>query len=81
MKMDPDRDYPDGKVLVVESQCRGPHDVIPAARKFAQELRRLRGDGYDVRGVTIKGTLVRNDHLVVPSCNLVLFDGELVEKP
>ena len=70
-----------GKVLVLESQCKGAHDVIPPARKFAQELRRLHGQGYDVKGVTIRGTILRNDHLVIPKCNLALVDGELVEKP
>ena len=44
------------KVLVVESQCKGAHDVIPTARKFAQELRRLHGEGYDL--ALVDGELV-----------------------
>jgi hypothetical protein len=75
------KDYLGPKVLVLESQCNGAHDVIPTARKFAQELRRLHGEGYDVKGVTIRGTILRNDHQVIPRCNLALVDGDLVEKP
>jgi hypothetical protein len=79
--MDLGKDYLGAKVLVLESRCRGPHDLILVARRFAQELRRLHGEGYDVRAVTIRGTVVRDDHMVVPKCNLTLFDGELVERP
>jgi len=79
--MDLGKDYLGPKVLVVEGQCKGAHDVIPTARKFAQELRRLHGEGYDVTRVTIRGTVVRNDELVTPRYNLTLFAGELVENP
>jgi len=75
------KDYLGPKVLAVESQCKDAHDLIPTARRFAQELRRLHGEGYDVRHVTIRGIVLRNDGLVIPECNLVLFAGELVEKP
>jgi hypothetical protein len=79
--MDLDKEYLGARVLALESQCKGAHDLIPTARRFAQDLRRLQGEGYDVRHVAIRGIVLRNDELVIPECNLVLFAGELVEKP
>lgn len=67
--------------MIVESRCRRARDVIPTAHDFIKELYRLWGDGYDVRTVTIKGTLLRNDQVLIPKSNLVLFGGDLVEKP
>lgn len=81
MSLDLGKAYLGPRVLALESRCEGPHDLIPAARRFAQDLRRLRGEGYDVRHVTIRGIVLRNDELVIPECNLVLFAGELVQKP
>jgi DNA-binding IclR family transcriptional regulator len=80
MTTDLSRDYLGARVLALESQCKGSHDLIPAARKFAQELRRLHGEGYDVRGVTIRGTVLRNDNMIVPRHKLTLIDGELLER-
>jgi len=54
-------DYLGPKVLGLESRCKGSHDLIPTARRFAQELRRLHGEGYNVTAVTIRGTMIRND--------------------
>ncbi len=78
--MDMGDDYLGPKVLRLESRGKGSHDLIPTARRFAQELRRLNGEGYDVMAVTIRGTMIRNDRLVVPKCNLSLVGGELLER-
>lgn len=70
----------DAKVLALESRCKGAHDLIPTAHRFAQELRRLHDDGYDVASVTIWAAVVRDDRPVIPKARLTLVDDELLER-
>lgn len=70
-----------GKVLVIETRCKGACDLVANARTFAASLRSLHFEGYDVTQVTIKGVAVRNDVPTMPAHDLTMHgaSGELRE--
>lgn len=57
------------KVLALESKCKGAYDLIPTARRFAHELRRLHGYGYDVRQHHHLAAVVRDDRPIIPKAS------------
>jgi hypothetical protein len=50
------KDSPGSNLLALESRCKSAHDLVPDARRFAQESRRPRGERYDFKVVTISRT-------------------------
>jgi hypothetical protein len=56
-----------GKVLVVEAVAHSnTRDIRRAAEVVADETRRLSWDGYDLRHISCKVILLRNDRPFVP---------------
>jgi hypothetical protein len=71
-----------GKAIAIEVKGKSSwRDLVPAARSVARGIRKMQGEGYDLRSYIVKAYMIRNDRVLEPPCELrpSAYDEGLVE--